>query len=461
MDLGGSLGSVEVYKRLQLGEKVTEDEWDYSIIPECATYMKKKYGVQFGKDIIPTDNGILDRLFQAGLNLILETGIFCPDMGRLFRVDEDEIWDGIQHAPRKVILGDGRDAVTLEGRHGSARRRPLLNGGPTAGMITESIYSKVMQSYAQERVVDTIYCGIMNTYCGDSSKLNTPLELYQVMTELKSIDLARTNAGRPGMAIIGPESALSTAGRICSDLSNGGMRPTDGHDIPLRNELKIDMTGLNAFAADEINGNVVMTEELPIYGGYSGGLEETAIVDVATHIAAIAVYGADFHTDGPIHIRWGTSTTRETLKILAHVAGAIDRNTNFLTGSMYYVGAGPNTEQCFYEGAAQAIVDAVTGREIASACASAKGVVLDKTTGLEARFIGKVLEAASGIKEDDANYLLDTLLKIYNGQVNTIPEGDHFQDCYNVETLKPTKPHQDTYVRAMNRLRDLGLNVHY
>ena len=37
---------------------------------------------------------------------------------------------------------------------------------------------------------------------------------------------------------------------------------------------------------------------------------------------------ASYHLDGPIHIRWGTTTSRETLQIAGHVAAAIDHNTD-------------------------------------------------------------------------------------------------------------------------------------
>jgi len=125
---------------------------------------------------------------------------------------------------------------------------------------------------------------------------------------------------------------------------------------------------------------------------------------------------------------------------------------------MYYVGAGPCTEMCFLENAAQAICDAASGREFSAMSASAKGSALDKTTGMEARFAGKTLQAASGMRVEDANYLLDSIVGLYEGNT-TIPEGYRFQDCYDLNTLEPTNFHQEIYSLTADKLRSLGLDI--
>ena len=70
----------------------------------------------------------------------------------------------------------------------------------------------------------------------------------------------------------------------------------------------MDMTGLNMLAGWTTVGDTIMIEQMPIFGGYCGGVEETAICDVATTLASFALFSGNFHLDGPIHIRWGVST---------------------------------------------------------------------------------------------------------------------------------------------------------
>ena len=461
MEIGHRINTLELCNRFLAGKKVSENHWDYNILPKNAARLKEKYKIKFGDSIIPDNHDLTDKLFYAGVEMLTSCGFYCPDFGRCIEISEEEIYEGLNRAPKRVQLGCGNDATFIESRYGSAHRRPTVIGGPTATMVSENIYSKMMQSYAQENLVDALFNGVLNSVSGIEYKPNTPFEIYSVMKEMKYCDFARSNCGRPGMGVLGPESGLSTGARIAASLPKFGLRSCDMHDIPQRNEMKIDLICLNMLAASEISGDNVMFEELPIFGGYCGGAEETAICDVAMSLASFALFGADVHTDGPIHIRWGVTTARETLKVLAHVAVALDTNTDVLLGSMYYTYAGPCTEMCFMENAAQAIVDAVTGREVITTCASAKGVVLDKTTGMEARFAAKVAQAASGLKTDFANEVLDELTAYYEPFFGTRSEGLTFQECYDLETVRPTDEHVKVYSRAIDRIRDLGVNIRY
>ena len=461
MRVGKNIGSLEVFKRFNEGKKVTEAHWDYEIIPKNLQTLKDKYKIRFGKNVIPDDRDQSERLFLAGVEMLTTTGFFCPDIGKSLTVTEEEIYDCLDNIPRRFVLGEGKDAVTVEPRYGSARRKPIVVGGPTASSVSEDVYVKMMQSYAQENTVNVLFNGVLDSLDGHEYKPNTPDEINAVMREMKMVDVARTNCGRPGMGIIGPESGLSTGARVSAGLQKFGMRACDGYDICLRNEMKIDYICLNMLASSEISGWINHIEALPVFGGYCGGAEETAICSVATSIASYVLFGANVHIDGPIHIRWGVTTARDTLKVLAHTAAAIDGNTDMLIGSLYYTMAGPCTEMCFLENAAQAIVDSVTGREMIEPCASARGVELNMTTGLEARFAGKASQAACGLSPDEANEILDELILCYEPLFPTAPIGKTFQECYDVKTVRPTDEYSSVYTKAVDRVRSIGLDMRY
>jgi methylamine--corrinoid protein Co-methyltransferase len=219
------------------------------------------------------------------------------------------------------------------------------------------------------------------------------------------------------------------------------------------------MAGLNMIAAWTANGDTIMVEQMPIFGGYTGGIEETAISDVATTLASFALFSGNFHLDGPIHIRWGITTSRETLQIAAHAAAAIDANTDLLIANQYYPIAGPCTEMCLLETAAQAMSDTASGRELLSGSAAAKGVVIDKTTGMEARIMGEAAQATAGMKISQVNEILEKLVSSYEKNYAKPPAGKRFQDCYDVKTVVPTDEYLKVYDNAVNTLRDLGLNI--
>jgi methylamine--corrinoid protein Co-methyltransferase len=205
------------------------------------------------------------------------------------------------------------------------------------------------------------------------------------------------------------------------------------------------------------NSDIIMDEQMPIFGGYAGGIEETTIVDIATHINAFVMSNASWHLDGPVHIRWGSTNTRETLMIAGWACATISEFTDMLSGNQYYPCAGPCTEMCLLEASAQSITDTASGREILSGVAAAKGVVQDKTTGMEARMMGEVARATSGMDISEVNKVLDALVSSYEGNYANAPEGKTFQECYDIATVTPTDEYVKVYDGARKKLEEFGL----
>ena len=235
------------------------------------------------------------------------------------------------------------------------------------------------------------------------------------------------------------------------------MRQSDSHEVSQLNELKIDVGALVFTAHYVLSGNIIMCEQMPIYGGYAGGLEETTIVDVATTINSFVMTQATWHLDGPVHVRWGITTARETLAIAGHCAMAIEANTNLMLGNQYYTVAGPCTVMCLLETAAQAITDTASGREVLSGVAASKGVATNFTTGLEARMMAEAAHAVAGMETAKVNEILDKLVAIYEKDYKNAPKGKPFEECYDVSKLVPTQEYLDVYDEAVKILTGLGL----
>ena len=237
-----------------------------------------------------------------------------------------------------------------------------------------------------------------------------------------------------------------------------GMKHSDLHECSQLNELKVDMSVLNMIAAWHLSGDNILVEQMPIVGGYSGGLEETAICDVASTIASFAFLNADIHLGGPIHIRWGTTTNRQSLQVAAHTAMAIDTNTDLLLANQYYALAGPCTEMNLLETAAQAMCDTVCGRELLSGVASNKGVRMDMVSGMEARMMGEAAMASCGIEVHEANEILDRIVSWYEKFYFKVPAPKRFQECYNVDEITPTEEYMSVYDSSLNILSNCGID---
>ncbi len=191
----------ETYLRSERGPKVTENVWDNKIVPNAAAALKEKYEISFGDEFIPTDPDIKKRLFQAGMELLVSVGIYNVDTERVIRVTEEEVRAGIRAAPKRVELGEYGDKVMIEPRKGNSSRKPIIQGGPTGATVSEDMFIPMIQSYAQEPIVDTIVNGVMATVGGVPSITNTPFEIMATLAEIRAVREACVRAGRPYMAI--------------------------------------------------------------------------------------------------------------------------------------------------------------------------------------------------------------------------------------------------------------------
>ncbi len=190
----------DVYDRFLKGKKVPEEDWDYKIIPQTASALKEKYNIKIDT-FIPEDKAQKDALFQAGLEMLVTCGFYCQDLKRVMKFTEEEIWEGVKRAPKKLILGEGRDIARFYPRRGNSSVKPIIQGGPTGSPISEDDFVKIMQSYAQEGIVDDLVNGVMTTVEGKPAKSKTPYEIRATMQELRATKEARTRAQRPGLGV--------------------------------------------------------------------------------------------------------------------------------------------------------------------------------------------------------------------------------------------------------------------
>ena len=191
----------ESFDRFMAGKKIREDTWDYVTVPTNALAMKEKYNINFTNRIIPEDDDLSDRLFMAGVEMLTCTGFYNTNLGRALSITEEEIFEGIKKAPRKVKMGKGNERVNCKSRRGNSSRKPIVQGGPTGAPVSEEIFPNMMQSYAQEAVVDTLVSGVLNTVSGRPATTNTPWEIKATLAEIRYVREACSMVGRPGMGI--------------------------------------------------------------------------------------------------------------------------------------------------------------------------------------------------------------------------------------------------------------------
>lgn len=197
------VGVFDSYIRATTGDRVPEKEWDHKIIPQTASRLKEKYGIKIDKkaSIIPTDKKLINNLFKAGMEMLVECGVYCMDTGRVVKYTEDEVWTAVKAAPKRLVLGEGRDACVLEGRRFDESKPPHIQGGPTGAPVAEADFVAMHEAYAKEPLIGTIVDGVCATIYGYDARPDTPLEIYAVKNEAMLIRQAQARAGRPGMGL--------------------------------------------------------------------------------------------------------------------------------------------------------------------------------------------------------------------------------------------------------------------
>ena len=111
---------MDILDRVENGPIVEETLWDMQLVPEAVNSLLKKYQIKMkppAEEIVPSDDDLADRLFQAGLELVEELGAFCVSTSRRIQFSQAEILDTLEVAPLEVTLGDGND------RHTEKKRR--------------------------------------------------------------------------------------------------------------------------------------------------------------------------------------------------------------------------------------------------------------------------------------------------------------------------------------------------
>lgn len=192
----------DIYDRAKSGPKMSEDQWNGEVIPMTAAKLKEKYNIKMDKKVmIPEDDKLIDALWEAGLDMLEECGVYCTDTGRIIKYTRDEIMAAIDAAPTSLVLGEGKDARPLNQRKYNDPKPPIIQGGPTGAPCSEQHFIAIHQSYAQEGLVDAIVNGVHQKIFGKDPVPGSPYEIAAVRAELIGIRTATMRAGRPGMGL--------------------------------------------------------------------------------------------------------------------------------------------------------------------------------------------------------------------------------------------------------------------
>jgi methylamine---corrinoid protein Co-methyltransferase len=452
---------LRIIDRFETGQPMEKDHWDVDQIAITTRELVRKYHLAWDKEVvIPDDPDLADRVFQAGLELASRVGVYSMSTRRVLKFEPGELEAALKCMAKQLEMGEGDDSRTLYARQIMDPRPPLVWAGNPGVPTSEDLFLPNVMSWMQEPIVDLITCGSLTRVQGRDVQTREPTEILATRQELKLLREGLRRVGRPGMGMLAAQSSVSELGDL-SVAHPDYLRPCDSHLVPMLNELIMDNRNI-ARAVNSLDyGMRNASLACVMVGGLGGDAPGSAVIQVASFIAANLVCLADYHLLHPIHIRHVATSTRSVMWVQSMVEQAFARNAPCIIVADIYPKSGALTRELLYEVAANAIAITVSGGHL-EGVGAADGAA-PNATGLDARWMGEVGHAVArqGLDLHQANSLVLRLLEKYE-PVFDRPGGNPgvgFDQAYDLETLQPVPEWAKMYDEVKADLNQMGLPI--
>lgn len=445
---------MDFQRRALTGPVMKADEFDLELSAKVRELVAK-YEIKYNPEELIADDKTADAVFQAGVELLADVGLYHLDTERVIKYAREEVEEIAREyceSPASHTFGRQQDEVTVAYRTASDTRPPTLYAGP-AGVAEEAWFIPWIQSFAQEECIRAM--GILPGLAKLGQiepKAGTLSEIHVGRWEQEQLREALGRAGRPDMHC-GLLATVSTVGGTMA-MIGPGLREAHNtqigvHIIP---EQKVDWTRLILAQFCQDRGIQPWQSSMSMIGLLCRNAPETAIVLVANLLGQLSYAQGKLcslftnHIDG----KWGT---RATLWAYSAAARACERNVRVCIGGVCAPAMEAwKTDNWLIHAAVSAIVNTASGMSYAWVA----GLV-----GMDARLIGEVIDIAAGMERDKANRLALTILERVQATLGTeIPTEMPFPDLYDPQTVRPLPEHEARLMRGKEELARLGVPYH-
>jgi len=451
----------EIAKRGETGPLMEAGDFLMKRLSANVLKLQKSHDIRWdGKTLLNLDDAMADRLWEAGRELLLASGIFSMSSKRVIELSAAEIDEALRFAPDRLPMGSGKDAVTAFHRGVEDPRRPFVFSGPFNADTSEEMFVHLNEAFAQERLIDSLlFPGYLKVLDGQMIRPTSALSSRAAMLYGQWAREAVRRAGRPGMPITG--HAVMALNEIACTNEAWGLRSTDPRAMVLISELQVDDVTMTRLAYYQAYGCPIYLAFTPLVGGYGGDPAGTAIVAAASFIAA-AVLGGEVAHIGPQHIKYKQQTNAHSLFLASLANQAVARNSRIIATTSHTTsgrpGSGEEAAQYPREFSALAICAVASGSNVTGP-RPAEPLGFNNVSPLMARLFAEVAHAAAGLSRETASGIVGKLFERYKDRIDLerAPKGQAFEEMYDVKSLRPTAEHQEVYDRVREELVALGL----
>ena len=453
------LSLLDIAERTQTGAKMSEMDWDMGLYSKM-TELTRRHDIQVPDDIdwFNADDGLARRAFQAGVDFLVEAGIYCVSTGRAVTFTHDEILIAIREAPNRVEMGEGADRRVFK-QHRVEGAEPLNVCPGHHAPFTTDLGPLVVENFA--RIPRTDFLEGFNFTSVDGREIfGLPLEAYAVRRQMDYVRAGIRKAGRPGLAIVLYPINTRIGAMLAALDPDYGLRRTDGMLLSMLPDVKMEHDLLTAAIVGHEYGLFTLSGSFSLVGGFCGGVEGAIVEGVVKPIAAMLVY-RDYINYVGVEDSRGVSLQEIAFQPVSWARSVVFQalNTYTNTVSMAWVipTAGPGTETNLIEIAIRSIEAQINGGNL-YAIRHSRAQMNAGQTPLEAEWMIEVADATlrAGLNRVGAARICRALNDKLKGRE---PEpGLTIQQCYDLVHHKPLPEYAGIYRQLKDELAHLGLD---
>jgi len=449
---------LDIAQRTQTGPKMSEMDWDMAFFRQV-TDLAKRYDIRVPAeaDWFSTDAGLDERAFQAGVDLIVEVGMYCITTERVIRFSRDEVLTAIQEAPTRITMGEGSERTEFR-QHQVEGNEPLeVFPGHHAPFSTD-IGPRVVESMA--RVPRTAFLEGFNFTSVDGREIHgLPMEAHATRRQMEYMRAGIRAAARPGLAIVLYPINTRAGALLAAIDPDVGLRRTDGMLLSILPDLKMEHDLLTAVIVGHDYGLFTLSSSFGLVGGFCGGFDGAIIEGVAKPLGAMLVYGDYINCVGVEDSR-GVSLQsvafQPTSWARSVVFQALNGHTHTIGMSLLFAASGPGTESNLIETAIRSIEAQINGGNL-YVVRHSRAQMNAGQTPFEAEWAVEVADATlrAGLDRVAAGRICRALEERIRGHR---PEpGRSITECYDLAHRRPMPEYYDLYLRLKEDLGGLGL----
>jgi len=432
------------------GPVMKSDDFDLAFSSELRDLVSN-YDIKYNPEELIVDDATADAVFMAGVDLLADVGLYHLDTHRVIKYSREEILEFVnerkQH-PGRAVFGLGDDEMTLAYRTGDDTRSPTLYAG-SWGAVDEELFIPLAQSFAQEEMNEGlgISCGLARL--GNiEAKAGTLSEIHVGLWEQRQLQEVLRRVGRPGLNM-GLLSTVSTVGAIMECI-RPGLREAHNTQIGVHilPEQKLDWNRLLLSHFCEDRGIIPWQSAMSMIGGLCRDAADAAVSLVANMLGQMSYAHGPTCSLFPNHLD-GSWASRETNWAVSAAARASERNIRLAIGSAIAgISQADGTPFGFLQAAASATVYTSSGLSYAW---------VGGGTGLEARFIGEIMNVKAGMDAAKANELAKAIMVKVDERISQVSGPVLFYEKYDIKKVKPKAEYEAGLLAVKEELASIGM----